>query len=48
MVPSTRDRSARCSAVSLAIVSEGIVAFEVGGWEKTARWVTPRGPLIET
>lgn len=56
VVPSIKLLSARSSAASFAdlLGSETIgtetrgVRFVAGGWEKTSRWVTPRGPDMET
>lgn len=52
VVPSINERSARSAAVSFVSEEEvegtGRGASVAGGWEKTIRCVTPRGPDMET
>lgn len=50
VVPSINERSARSAAVSFVSEVEGAGrgASVAGGWEKTIKWVTPRGPDMET
>lgn len=49
VVPSIKERSARSSAFSVLLEREEAMGRSwFAGWEKTSRWVTPRGPDMET